>query len=158
MRDHNANAASGVTVLMKRLSHGEGLDAPAYHSAQAAGLDLPASTPAETPTVLKPGARALIPTGFAMELPDGYQAEVRPRSGLAVKHGVTTLNSPGTIDSDYRGEIKVLLINLGQEDFVVTRGQRIAQLVIMPVVRAKIEITAQLAESPRGHGGFGSTG
>lgn len=158
MSDNVKNAANNITVRLRRLSHGADLNAPAYHSTQAAGLDLPAATSAEAPTVLKPGARALIPTGFAMELPDGYQAEVRPRSGLALKHGVTVLNSPGTVDADYRGEIKVLLINLGQEDFVITRGQRIAQLVIMPVAHAKIAITTQLAESSRGHGGFGSTG
>jgi dUTP pyrophosphatase len=158
MGDGIKTPATSVTVHIRRLPHGTGLDAPAYHSAQAAGLDLQAATPAEAPMALRPGERALVPTGFAMELPDGYQAEVRPRSGLALNHGVTVLNSPGTIDADYRGEIKVLLINLGQEDFVVTRGQRIAQMVIMPVARAEIAIAAQLAESPRGHGGFGSTG
>lgn len=156
--NNGSEPGEGVTILFRRLPHGEGLAIPAYQSEQAAGLDLPAAIPADKPVVLRPGARAAVPTGFAMETPGGHQGEVRPRSGLALKHGVTVLNSPGTIDADYRGEIVVLLINFGHEDFVVERGQRIAQLVIMPYVHAAIRITAQLGESDRSDGGFGSTG
>lgn len=156
--DTKSERADRVTVVFKRLPHGEGLAAPAYQSAQAAGLDPPAAIPEGKPVVLRPGARAAVPTGFAMELPSGHQGEVRPRSGLALKHGVTVLNSPGTIDTDYRGEVVALLINLGQEEFVVERGQRIAQLVIMPYAHAAIRVAAQLGESERSDGGFGSTG
>jgi dUTP pyrophosphatase len=152
------HGSSAVTLQFKRLPHGDGLPAPAYHSSQAAGLDLPAAVSADGPLTLAPGDRALIPTGFAMAIPEGFQAEVRPRSGLALKHGVTVLNSPGTIDADYRGEIMVLLINHGRETFLIERGSRIAQLLITPVVRATVEVTAHLSESARGDGGFGSTG
>ena len=139
-----------------RLPHGAGLDLPAYATEHAAGLDLLAAVSADI--VLRPGARALIPTGIAIALPESCEAQVRPRSGLALKHGVTVLNSPGTIDADYRGEICVILINHGQEPFTVTRGLRIAQLVIAPVSRLAWQETASLPESRRGVGGFGSTG
>ena len=147
-----------VTVRVKRLPHGEGLPLPSYHSKDAAGLDVVACVPDEAPVELLPGARALIPTGFALELPSGYEAQVRPRSGLALKSGVTLLNSPGTIDSDYRGELMVILINHGSEPFVVRRGDRVAQLVIAPVARVEIVATDTLGATTRGQGGFGSTG
>lgn len=141
-------------VEIKRLPHNEDLPLPAYETAGAAGMDLRA---AEAVT-LKPGARHLVPTGLSIALPEGYEAQVRPRSGLAVKHGVTVLNSPGTIDSDYRGEVKVPLINLGQDDFVISRGDRIAQMVIAPVTRATWSEVDTLGETARGAGGFGSSG
>lgn len=144
----------GVPIL--RLPHGEGLDLPAYATAAAAGLDLLAAVSRET--VIAPGDRALIPTGLAIALPPGYEAQVRPRSGLALKHGVTVLNSPGTIDADYRGEIGVILANFGRDDFVVTRGMRVAQLVVAAVARILWRETAALPDSQRGAGGFGSTG
>ena len=147
-----------VTVRVLRLPHGEGLPLPSYQSAQAAGLDLVAAVPRDQPVKLQPGARALVPTGFALELPPGYEAQVRPRSGLALKHGVTLLNSPGTIDADYRGELMVILINHGAESFLVQRGDRIAQLVIAPVASVEIVAVKALAETERGPGGFGSTG
>ena len=147
-----------VTVRALRLPHGEGLPLPSYQSTDAAGLDVVAAVPEGSPLVLLPGARALIPTGFALELPRGYEAQVRPRSGLALKNGVTLLNSPGTIDSDYRGELKVILINHGAEPFVLRRGERIAQLVIAPVARVEIEGADALGATERGQGGFGSTG
>ncbi len=147
-----------VTVRVKRLPHGEGLKLPSYQSAHAAGLDLVAGVPRAEPVELKPGARALIPTGFALELPHGFEAQVRPRSGLALKHGVTLLNSPGTIDADYRGELMVILVNLGNEPFVVQRGDRIAQLVIAPVAQVEIVAAEELGATERGQGGFGSTG
>jgi dUTP pyrophosphatase len=147
-----------VTVRVKRLPHGEGLPFPSYHSQDAAGLDVVAGVPEEAPVELLPGARALIPTGFALELPRGYEAQVRPRSGLALKHGVTLLNSPGTIDSDYRGELMVILINHGSEPFVVRRGDRVAQLVIAPVAHVEIVGADTLGTTGRGQGGFGSTG
>jgi dUTP pyrophosphatase len=147
-----------IDVQILRLPHGADLALPAYQSAQAAGLDLLAAVPADATVVLAPLARALIPTGIALALPPGLEAQVRPRSGLAARHGVTVLNSPGTIDADYRGEIQVILVNLGGESFVVGRGARIAQLVIAPVVRAHwVEVTA-LELTVRGDGGFGSTG
>ena len=149
---------SGVTVQIKWLDHGHGLEPPAYATADAAGMDIRAAVPADTPVVLEPGERALIETGFCMALPAGYEAQVRPRSGLAIKHGVTCLNTPGTIDADYRGEVKVILINLGHEGFTVTRGERIAQMVIAPVTRAAVHIVDVLDETARGSGGFGSTG
>lgn len=153
-----ARAKSPVRVAMCRLDHGAGLPLPVQHSDQAAGFDLAAAVPEDEPLALAPGARALVPTGFAVELPAGHEAQVRPRSGLAHKHGITVLNSPGTIDADYRGEIKVLLVNLGTETFVVERGMRIAQMVVQPVPRvALVEIDA-LKSSARGSGGFGSTG
>ena len=147
-----------LSIALQWLPHGAGLSVPKVQTALSAGADLSAAVPADAPVVLKPGARALIPCGFAMALPGGYEAQVRPRSGLAAKHGVTVLNSPGTIDADYRGEVKVILINLGQDDFTVTRGERVAQMVIAPVVQpvfAQVEI---LDETERGSGGFGSTG
>jgi dUTP pyrophosphatase len=145
-----------VTVQVQRLPHGHDLPLPAYQSAQAAGIDLLAAV--DAPVTLKPGERALIPTGLAIALPDGHEAQVRPRSGLAAKQGVTVLNSPGTIDADYRGEIKVALINLGQEPVEIGRGMRIAQMVIAPVTHARLREVATLSETPRGAGGFGSTG
>jgi dUTP pyrophosphatase len=152
-------ARSGI-VRMKvvRLSHAEGLPLPAYQTEHAAGLDLAAAVPDDAPVQLAPGARALVPTGLTIELPHGFEAQVRPRSGLALKHGITVLNSPGTIDSDYRGEVQVLLVNLGHENFAVTRGMRIAQMIVAPVSHAKIEEARALAATARGAGGFGSTG
>jgi dUTP pyrophosphatase len=151
-----SNAAIDVPIL--RLPHAADLTLPAYQSAQAAGLDLLAAVPADTPVVLAPLTRALIPTGIALALPPGLEAQVRPRSGLAARHGLTVLNSPGTIDADYRGEVQVILANLGSESFAVTRGARIAQLVIAPVLRAHwVEVRA-LELTARGDGGFGSTG
>jgi dUTP pyrophosphatase len=147
-----------VTVRVKRLPHGEGLPLPSYQSKHAAGLDVVAGVPAGEPVELQPGARALIPTGFALEIPAGYEAQVRPRSGLALKHGVTLLNSPGTIDADYRGELRVIMINHGSEPFLVRRGDRIAQLVIAPVAQVEIVAVEELAATARGQGGFGSTG
>jgi dUTP pyrophosphatase len=145
-------------IRVTRLPHGAGLPPPAYHSAHAAGMDLIAAVPEEEPVILAPGERGVIPTGLAIALPPGTEAQVRPRSGLAARHGVTVLNTPGTIDADYRGEIIVILINLGAEPFAVTRGMRIAQLVIAPVVRAKIVEATELDETERGAGGLGSTG
>jgi dUTP pyrophosphatase len=149
---------SSPQLRLRRLPHGAGLPLPAYQSAHAAGLDLAAAVPADAPVTLAPGARGLIPTGFAIALPEGFEAQVRPRSGLAAHHGVTVLNTPGTIDADYRGEIQVILINLGAEPFVVTRGLRIAQLVIAPVIRATLVEADTLDDTARGAGGFGSTG
>jgi dUTP pyrophosphatase len=147
-----------VDVLFRRLPHGADLALPAYESAGAAGMDLRAALAAGVPLMLAAGARALVPTGLALQLPDGYEAQVRPRSGLAARHGVTVLNAPGTIDSDYRGEVKVILINHGQEPFAIGHGDRIAQLVIAPVTRAVPVEAAALDETARGAGGFGSTG
>lgn len=147
-----------VTVRVLRLPHGDGLPLPAYQSAHAAGFDLVAAVPEDAPVSLAPSGRALVPTGLAFALPDGYEAQVRPRSGLALKHGVTVLNSPGTIDADYRGEIKVILINLGSENFLIQRGDRIAQAVIAPVTHVEILAVDTLDDTDRGGGGFGSTG
>jgi dUTP pyrophosphatase len=141
-----------------RLPHAEGLELPAYESEGAAGMDLRAAVPEDRPLILLPGRRVLVPTGLVLELPSGFEGQVRPRSGLALKHGITCLNTPGTIDSDYRGEVKVLLVNLGDEDFEMTRGMRIAQLVIAPVSRATMEIRTLAGTTTRGGGGFGSTG
>ena len=149
---------SDVDIRVLRLPHAAGLPLPAYQSAQAAGLDLVAAVPADAPLTLAPGARAFVPTGIAIALPAGTEAQVRPRSGLAARHGVTVLNAPGTIDADFRGEIQVILINLGGEPFAVTRGMRIAQLVIAPVSRARMVAVSTLDETARGAGGFGSTG
>ena len=143
-----------ITIALKRLPHGEGLPPPAYATAGAAGMDV---VSAEA-TTLAPGARAAVATGFAIAIPTGYEVQVRPRSGLALKHGITCLNTPGTIDSDYRGEVKVILINLGQEPFEIARGDRIAQLVPAPVQRAVLDVVAALDDTTRGTGGFGSTG
>ena len=145
-----------VTVRVRRLPHGQGLGLPSYHSKHAAGLDVVAAV--NEPVELAPGARALLPTGFVIELPQGYEAQVRPRSGLALKRGVTLLNSPGTIDADYRGEVMVLLINHGSEKFTIGRGDRIAQLVIAPVSHVEIVAVETLGATERGPGGFGSTG
>jgi dUTP pyrophosphatase len=142
----------GVTIL----PHGAGLPLPAYATASSAGLDLAAAIAEDV--VLAPGERRAVPTGLAIALPDGYEAQVRPRSGLALNYGVTVLNSPGTIDADYRGEIRVILVNLGAEPVTLTRGQRIAQLVLAPVARLAWQEAAELPESERGTGGFGSTG
>jgi dUTP pyrophosphatase len=147
-----------VEVRIQRLEHGRDLPLPAYETALAAGMDLRAAVPSAAPLVLAPGARAAVPTGLAIALPPGFEAQVRPRSGLALKSGVTALNSPGTIDADYRGEIKVILINLGQAPVAVARGDRIAQLVIAPVTRAHWMEAESLDETARGAGGFGSTG
>jgi dUTP pyrophosphatase len=140
------------------LAHGEGLPAPSYRSEQAAGLDLSAALSDDDPLTLRPGERTLIPTGIALEIPAGFEAQVRPRSGLAHKHGVTVLNSPGTIDADYRGEIKVLLINLGNEPVIIRRSDRIAQLVVSPILVVTLKRAESLATTGRGSGGFGSTG
>ena len=145
-------------VRFRRLPHGADLPLPTYQSAHAAGLDLMAAVPAHAPATLAPGERRLIPCGISIALPDGFEAQARPRSGLAVRHGVTVLNTPGTIDADYRGEIMVILINLGKEPFIVTRGMRIAQMVVAPVARAAIVEVATLDATVRGAGGFGSTG
>ncbi|MBB2687714.1 UNVERIFIED_ORG: dUTP pyrophosphatase [Rhizobium etli] len=146
------------TLNLIRLANGEGLDLPAYESKGAAGMDLRAAVDGDAPLTLAPGKRALVPTGFIFEIPEGFEGQVRPRSGLAFKNGITCLNSPGTVDSDYRGEVKVLLANLGEEAFVIERGMRIAQMVIAPVTQARVaEITAA-SETARGAGGFGSTG
>jgi dUTP pyrophosphatase len=147
-----------IRVNIRQLPHAEGLPLPAYQTAHAAGLDLLAAVPESAPLTLAPGKHALVPTGLAIALPEGFEAQVRPRSGLAAKHGVTVLNSPGTIDADYRGEIQVILINHGAEAFTIRRGERIAQMVIAPVVQATLVPTASLDETDRGSGGFGSTG
>ena len=149
---------NNVHVQVTRLPHAAGLPLPAYHSELAAGLDLIAAVPADAPIRIAPGARALIPTGIALALPAGIEGQVRPRSGLALKHGVTVLNSPGTIDADYRGELKVILVNSGAEAFVVERGARIAQLVFAATLRAIVSEVASLSETTRAAGGFGSTG
>lgn len=148
----------GPTVGFVRLPHGEGLPLPAYESAGAAGMDLRAAVPEDRPLLILPGKRALVPTGLILEIPEGMEGQVRPRSGLAFKHGLTVLNSPGTVDSDYRGEVKVILANLGDAAFAVTRGQRIAQLVPALVQRATLAEVATLDDTTRGAGGFGSTG
>jgi dUTP pyrophosphatase len=147
-----------VEVRLTRLPHGADLPLPSYQSAAAAGLDLLAAVAADAPVVIAPGRWSAIPTGLALELPPGTEGQVRPRSGLAAQHGVTVLNAPGTIDADYRGEVKVLLVNLGPEPFAVTRGVRIAQLVIARVARARLIETTEPAVTTRGAGGFGSTG
>ena len=145
-------------VGVMRLAHGRDLPLPAYETPGAAGMDLRAAVAEDQPLVLRPGARVAVPTGLAIALPPGQEAQVRPRSGLALRNGVAPLNSPGTVDADYRGEIKVILINLGEEDFVVRRGDRIAQLVIAPVSQATWRELDSLDETTRGNGGFGSTG
>jgi len=147
-----------LAIDLQVLPHGEGLPLPAYQTLLAAGLDLCAAVPADAPLTLAPGDHALVPTGLAMALPAGFEAQVRPRSGLAVRFGVTVLNAPGTIDADYRGEIGVPVINHGRAPFVVRRGERIAQMVIAPVVQARFTVVARLDATARGSGGFGSTG
>lgn len=151
-------STSEIPILVSPLPHFEGLPLPAYETAHAAGMDLRAAVAEDAPITLAPGERGLVPTGLTMALPQGYEAQVRPRSGLAIKHGLTCLNTPGTIDADYRGEVKVILINLGREPFVIQRGERIAQMVIAPVTRARWEKCEALPDSERGAGGFGSTG
>jgi dUTP pyrophosphatase len=141
-----------------RLPNGEGLDLPAYESKGAAGMDLRAAVEDGVALMIAPSKRALVPTGFIFEIADGFEGQVRPRSGLAFKHGITCLNTPGTIDSDYRGEVKVLLINLGEEPFEITRGMRIAQMVIAPAIQARIAEITEASATKRGAGGFGSTG
>ena len=147
-----------IEVRIRRLPHAAGLPLPAYETALAAGMDLRAAVPADEPVVISPGGRALVPTGLAIALPAGFEAQVRPRSGLALKHGITCLNSPGTIDADYRGEIGVILANLGEAPFTVERGMRIAQLVVAPITRVRWREAQTLDETGRGDGGFGSTG
>jgi dUTP pyrophosphatase len=147
-----------VEVRITRLPHGADLPLPEYQSALAAGLDLPAAVPADAPIELAPGARALVPTGIAIALPPGFEGQVRPRSGLAARHGVTVLNTPGTVDADYRGELQVILVNLGAGPFIVSRGMRIAQLVVAPVQRIKLVEVDALDTTVRAQGGFGSTG
>jgi dUTP pyrophosphatase len=149
---------SETTIQVFRLPHGADLPLPAYQSAQAAGMDLFAAVPVEAPVLIAPGQRALIPTGLTVALPADTEGQVRPRSGLAIRHGLTVLNAPGTIDADYRGEIGVILVNLGHESFIVSRGMRIAQFVVQPVLRARIEEVDQLDDTSRGGAGFGSTG
>jgi dUTP pyrophosphatase len=152
------HADTRPTLNILRLANGEDLELPAYESEGAAGMDLRAAVDADAPIILEPGKRALVPTGFVFEIPSGFEGQVRPRSGLAFKHGITCLNTPGTIDSDYRGEIKVLLINLGDEPFEMTRGMRIAQMVIAPAIQAHICEISEASATARGAGGFGSTG
>ena len=147
-----------VNVAVLPLPHFEGLQLPAYETAGSAGMDVRAAVPAGEPMVLAPGERAMVPTGLCVAIPQGYEIQVRPRSGLAAKHGLPCLNTPGTIDSDYRGEIKVILINLGQDAFTIQRGERIAQLVLAPVTRLAWQAVDSLDETERGAGGFGSTG
>ena len=149
--------SGAIDIRIMRLPHGINLPLPSYQSALAAGLDLIAAVPADAQLMLAPGARALIPTGIAVALPPGTEAQVRPRSGLAVRHGLTVLNAPGTIDADYRGEIQVLLVNLGGEAVAITRGMRIAQLVVATVARVQLREVESLNETKRGMGGFGST-
>ena len=143
-----------IAIRLKRLAHGEGLPLPVYATAHAAGMDIVSAEE----LVLAPGARHAVATGFAIAIPEGYEVQVRPRSGLALKHGITCLNTPGTIDADYRGEVKVILANLGTEPFHIGRGDRVAQLVPAPVQRARFEEVDALDETERGSGGFGSTG
>ena len=147
-----------IKLDIRQLPHAAGLPLPSYQSAHAAGLDLLAAVPDNAPLVLAPGKHAMVPTGLAIALPHGFEAQVRPRSGLAAKHGVTVLNSPGTIDADYRGEIQVILINHGSEPFTIRRGERIAQMVIAPVVQVRLSTVDSLPDTSRGSGGFGSTG
>jgi len=145
-----------MRIKVKKLPHSEGLPLPFYATEHASGMDLLAAV--KEPVILKPMERALIPTGIAIEIPPGYEAQIRPRSGLAIRHGITLLNTPGTIDADYRGEIKVIVINLGSEDFVIKRGDRIAQMVICPVVKVELQEVEELSSTERSDGSFGSTG
>ena len=146
------------TLGLKRLPHADAIDLPAYETAGAAGMDLRAAVPSDQPLTLAPGKRALVPTGFVMEIPLGFEVQIRPRSGLAFKNGITCLNTPGTIDSDYRGEVKVLLVNLGEEAFTIERGMRVAQMVIAPVTQVVVAEVTETSDTQRGAGGFGSTG
>ncbi|MGF9565388.1 dUTP diphosphatase [Neorhizobium sp. JUb45] len=154
----NVHAPSSPKLNLIRLPNGDGLDLPSYETAGAAGMDLRAAVADGDAMTLAPGKRTLVPTGFIFEIPQGFEAQIRPRSGLAFKNGITCLNTPGTIDSDYRGEVKVLLVNLGEEDFVITRGMRIAQMVVAPVTQVRIAEISETSETGRGAGGFGSTG
>jgi dUTP pyrophosphatase len=147
-----------MKIDILRLDHAKDLPLPCYETAGAAGMDLRAAPPEDEPIVLRPGSRTMVPTGLCIAVPEGYEAQVRPRSGLAIRSGITCLNTPGTVDSDYRGEIKVILANLGEENLVIRRGDRIAQLVICPVIRAEWREAAVLEDTSRGAGGFGSTG
>ncbi|MBU1347158.1 MAG: dUTP diphosphatase [Alphaproteobacteria bacterium] len=147
-----------TTLRILRLPHSEGLPLPAYETAGSAGMDLRAAVPEDAPVTLEPGARALVPTGLKIALEQGWEAQIRPRSGLALKHGISAPNTPGTIDSDYRGEVGVILINLGQEPFVIKRGERIAQMVVAAVAQATVAEVDSLDDTARGAGGFGSTG
>lgn len=147
-----------VTVSVRTLPHFEGLALPAYETEGSAGLDVRAAVPEDAPLTLEPGARAMVETGLSVAIPEGYEIQMRPRSGLAAKHGITCLNSPGTIDSDYRGELKVILINHGAEPFVIMRGERIGQMVLAPVTRLDWAVVDTLPDTARGEGGFGSTG
>lgn len=156
MIDHFRSPAPTLGIV--RLPHGQDLSLPAYETAGAAGMDLRAAVPEDRPLLLLPGRRALVPTGLVFEIPEGFEGQVRPRSGLAFKHGITCLNTPGTVDSDYRGEVKVLLINLGDEEFSIERGMRIAQLILAPVTQLAVEERSLAGETARGSGGFGSTG
>jgi dUTP pyrophosphatase len=154
----DGRGAAAVELRIMRLPHGADLPLPQYQTALAAGLDLLAAVPADTPTTIAPGARAVIPTGVAIALPPGSEGQIRPRSGLAARHGVTVLNAPGTIDADYRGELQVILVNIGAANFVVSRGMRIAQLVIAPIQHAKLVECGELEPTERAAGGLGSTG
>jgi len=147
-----------IDVRVKRLPHGKDLPLPTYQTASSAGLDLQAAIAPQTTLVIEPGSRELVPTGLAIELPEGFEAQIRPRSGLALKKGVTLVNTPGTIDADYRGEIGVIIINHGAEPFEIVRGDRIAQMIVAPVVQARLVEVDDLSSSDRGAGGFGSTG
>lgn len=147
-----------IEIGVQRLAHAEGLPLPAYQSDEAAGFDLVAALPEDAPLVIAPLGRALVPTGLVLEIPPGHEGQVRPRSGLALKHGVTVLNAPGTIDADYRGEVGVILVNLGAEPFTVRRGERIAQFVAAKLTRARLVVVESVGETGRGAGGFGSTG
>lgn len=147
-----------MNIRIRRLPHSEGLPLPAYETPHAAGMDLRAAAPDDAPIVLQPASWAMVPTGLCIAVPEGYEAQVRPRSGLAAKYGITCLNSPGTVDADYRGELKVILINHGPEAFTIRRGERIAQMVICPVVQAVWTEVEALDDTARGAGGFGSTG
>lgn len=147
-----------LMLQIKTLEHFGELALPKYETALAAGADLRAAVPADAPLSLSPGHRALVPTGMCMAIPAGYEVQIRPRSGLAYKHGVTCLNTPGTIDADYRGEVKVLLINHGHDDFIIRRGERIAQMIVAPITQPVFESVSELDDTERGIGGFGSTG
>ena len=149
---------SQITAQLKQLPLGKERPLPSYETAEAAGMDLRAAVPEDATLPLKPGARELVPTGFAMAIPHGFEAQIRPRAGLALKHGIGLVNAPGTVDSDYRGEIKIILINFGRVDFEISRGMRIAQMIIAPVLQVAIEPVESLNDTARGAGGFGSTG
>lgn len=146
------------TINIMRLDHAEGLELPSYETEGSAGMDIRAAVPEIKSMIISPNQRALVPTGLVFEIPKGFEVQIRPRSGLAFKNGITCLNTPGTIDSDYRGEIKVLLINLGAEEFEITRGMRIAQMIVAPVTQAFLNEVGKLGDTERGAGGFGSTG